>query len=532
MPTVREATYDILRSYGVKTFFGNPGSNELPFLNDFPPDFRYVLGLHEGAVVAMADGYAQASGETVLVNLHSAAGLGNAMGSLVNAKTSRTPLVVTAGQQAREMVPIEALLANVDATRLPEPLVKWSHEPLSAGGVPGAIARACHLASLPPKGPVFVSLPFDDWAAEADGGKVELLKGRRVMGRAAPETSVVQEISGRLDRARSPVLVVGPDVDEEGAFEDAIRLAEACGMPVWVSPSTSRCPFPTDHPCFRGVLPTGIKSLSGSLAGHDLILVVGAPVFRYHQYEPGPYLPPGASLVSITQDPEEAARAPMGDAVVADVALTLRALVAGVRPSGRPAPEPRKRPEPAAVTAPLSSEAVYDALDGMLPADAVLVNESTSDKAVFWERVTMSRQGSYYFAAAGGLGFGLAAAVGIGLAQPRRPVVAVIGDGSAQYSIPALWSAARYGVPVTFLIMRNGSYDVLEDFGRLLGVSGVPGIELPGIDHVALARGYGMEGRRVECRDELVAALEEALASRVPRLIEVPVKRRREMNDR
>lgn len=529
MGSVREATYEVLRSYGVKTFFGNPGSNELPFLDEFPSDFRYVLGLHEGAAVAMADGYAQASGETVLVNLHSAAGLGNAMGSLVNAKTSRTPLVVTAGQQAREMVPVEALLANVDAARLPEPLVKWSNEPLRPEDVPGAIARACHIASLPPRGPVFVSLPLDDWSVEADGEKVALLRERRVTGTAAPEPHVVREISERLDRARSPVFVVGPDVDEEGAFDDAVKLAEACRMPVWVSPSTSRCPFPTDHACFRGVLPTGIKSLSESLSGHDLILVAGAPVFRYHQYEPGPSLPRGASLVAITRDPDEAARAPMGDAVVADIALTLRALVGSVSTSDRPAPEPRLRPAPAEETSPLSAEAVYDALDDVLPPDAVLVNESTSDKAVFWDRVTMSRRGSYYFAAAGGLGFGLAAAVGIQLASPERPVVAVIGDGSAQYSIPALWSAVRYGLPVTFLIMRNGSYDVLEDFGKLLGVSGVPGIELPGLDHVALARGYGMEGRRVESRDELVLALKEALASDAPRLVEVSVKRRGEV---
>ncbi|QIN80727.1 benzoylformate decarboxylase [Rubrobacter marinus] len=529
MPTVREATYDLLRSYGVRTFFGNPGSNELPFLDGFPEDFRYVLGLHEGAAVAMADGYAQASGETVLVNLHSAAGLGNAMGSLVNAKTSRTPLVVTAGQQAREMVPVEALLANVGATRLPEPLVKWSNEPLRPEDVPAAIARACHLAALPPRGPVFVSLPLDDWSAEADGEKLRLLEDRSVTGRAAPEPSVTRALAERLDRARSPVFVVGPDVDEEGAFEDAVKLAERRRMPVWVSPSTSRCPFPTDHACFRGVLPTGIKALSGTLSGHDLILVAGAPVFRYHQYQPGPFLPPGASLVAITNDPDEAARAPMGDAIVADVALALRALVEAVSPSTGPAPEPRQRPAPAPITSPLSAEAVYDALDGVLPPDAVLVNESTSDKAVFWERVTMSRRGSYYFAAAGGLGFGLAAAVGIGLARPQRPVVAVIGDGSAQYSIPALWSAVRYGIPVTFLIMSNGSYDVLEDFGRLLGVTGVPGIELPGLDHVALARGYGMEGRRVESREELVEALKEALASDAPRLVEVPVRRRGEV---
>lgn len=526
MVSVREATYELFRSLGVTTVFGNPGSNELPFLKDFPKDFRYVLGLHEGAVVAMADGYAQASGRTALVNLHSAAGLGNAMGSLVNARTARAPLVVTAGQQAREMVPLEALLANVDATRLPEPVVKWSHEPLRPQDVPAALARAYHLASLPPRGPVFVSLPLDDWETEADEEKAKQLRGRRVSGRAEPEPSAIREIARRLDTARDPVFVVGPDVDGDGAFEAAVALAEKCGMPVWISPSTSRCPFPTNHPHFRGVLPTGIASLQKNLSGHDLILVAGAPVFRYHQYEPGPYLSSDASLISVTCDAEEAARSPVGDAVVADVALALRRLVEAVSPSERPAPETRPHPTPAEVTVPMNAGAVYDALDAAIPLDAVLVNESTSDKDVFWDRVTMSRRGGYYFAAAGGLGFGLAAAVGIKLALPGRPVIAVVGDGSAQYAITALWTAVHYGLPVTFVIMRNGSYDVLTDFAKLLGSGGVPGLELPGIDHVALARGYGMEGHRAESRDELTAALKEALASDVPRLIEVLVGRR------
>src|SRR6516164_6145916 len=168
MKTVHQVAYELLRTHGMTTVFGNPGSNELPFLTQFPGDFRYILGLHEGVVLGMADGYAQATGQPVLVNVHSAAGLGNAMGVLVNATISHTPLVVVAGQQTRAMISLEAQLTNVDATQLPRPLVKWSVEPSRPQDVPAALARAIHTAMLPPRGPVFVSVPFDDWAAPAE----------------------------------------------------------------------------------------------------------------------------------------------------------------------------------------------------------------------------------------------------------------------------------------------------------------------------------------------------------------------------
>lgn len=525
MPTVREAVYELLRGWGMTTIFGNPGSNELPFLSDFPSDFRYVLGLHEGVVVGMADGYAQATGRTVLVNLHSAAGVGNAMGALVNARFGRSPLVVTAGQQARPMITLEALLTNVHATRLPEPLVKWSYEPPRAEDVPAAISRAVHTASLPPRGPVFVSVPLDDWSTDVDREQLELLRERRVDAPGVLEEGAVRRLARRIDRAENPVFVVGSEVDTGGAFQDAVRLAEKSRMPVWVAPSGYRCPFPTDHPCFRGVLPIGMKSLAECLRGHDLVLVAGAPVFRYHAYEPGRYLPPGASLIALTQDPEEAARAPFGEALLVDVPSALRQLAGAVSHSGRPEPEPLPRPAPAPQSLPLSPGAVYDVLDDVLPEGTIFVNESTVDKEIFWERVRMRQPGSYYFAAAGGLGFGMPAAVGVKMALPERPVVAVIGDGSAQYSIQALWSAANYGVPVTFVILRNESYAVLEWFGGVLGTGDVPGTELPGIDTTKLAGGYGVAARRVETTKELAAALKDALSSGAPDLIEVPVGR-------
>ena len=329
MKTVHGATYDILRQHGLTTIFGNPGSNELPFLKGFPEDFRYILGLHEGAVVGMADGYALASGQPTFVNLHAAAGTGNGMGALTNAWYSHSPLVITAGQQVRSMIGVEAMLANVDAAQLPKPLVKWSHEPATAQDVPRALSQAIHTANLPPRGPVYVSIPYDDWACEAPSG-VEHLARRQVSSAGLPSPAQLQHLCERLAAARNPVLVLGPDVDGSAANGLAVQLAEKLRMPAWVAPSASRCPFPTRHACFRGVLPAAIAGISHNLAGHDLILVVGAPVFRYHQFAPGNYLPAGCELLHLTCDPGEAARAPMGDALVGDIALTLEAVLDGV----------------------------------------------------------------------------------------------------------------------------------------------------------------------------------------------------------
>jgi benzoylformate decarboxylase len=310
MSSVHDVTYDLLRRHGITTVFGNPGSNELPFLKDFPMDFRYVLGLHEGVAMGMADGYAQASGRPALVNLHSAAGTGNGMGALANAWNSHTPLIVTAGQQTRAMVGVEALLTNLDSTQLPRPLVKWSYEPSIAQDVPLAMSRALHMAALPPSGPVYLSVPYDDWAAEADPQSSALLD-RQVHAVGSFDGPSLSRVVDRLNAAKNPVLVFGPAVDACRANAHAIRLAEKLRATVWAAPSASRCPFPTSHSSFRGLLPAAIKGISTALAGHDLILVVGAPVFRYHEYEPGAYLPEGAELIAVTSDAQEAARAPV-----------------------------------------------------------------------------------------------------------------------------------------------------------------------------------------------------------------------------
>src|SRR6201992_3900113 len=238
MATVREATLELLRAHGMTTIFGNPGSTELPMLANLPDDFTYVLGLQEQAVVGMADGYAQATGRPTHVNLHTAPGVGNAVGAIFTARVNKAPLVITAGQQVRAQVTHEALLTNRDATIGPQPYVKWSHEPPRAQDVPGAIARAIHHPTLPPRGPAVVSIPMDDWNAEADADRSSDAIARRVIGRTAPDEAALADLAERLAGAMSPVLVAGPDIDAAGGWHAAVALAEKQRLPVWASPAT------------------------------------------------------------------------------------------------------------------------------------------------------------------------------------------------------------------------------------------------------------------------------------------------------
>lgn len=268
MLTVHDLTYDILRRQGITTIFGNPGSNELPFLSNYPPDFRYFLCLHEAVAVGMADGFSQATGKPAFVNLHSAAGTGNGMGGLANAWNSHTPLIVMAGQQTRSMIGIEPLLTNIDATMLPRPLVKSSQEPASARDVPLAMSRAIHLATLLPRGPVYLSVPYDDWAKEADPQSVRLLE-RIVSSKSVAPEHALRELAGRIEAASRPALILGAEVDAGRANHHAVRLAEKIKAAVWAAPSVSRCPFPTTHRAFRGLLPAGIASISDARSRSD-----------------------------------------------------------------------------------------------------------------------------------------------------------------------------------------------------------------------------------------------------------------------
>ncbi len=525
MATVREAAFELFRGHGMTTMFGNPGSTELPMLAEFPNDFTYVLGLQEAAVVGMADGYAQASGKVTHVNLHTAPGVGNAMGAIFNAQANKSPLLVTAGQQVRAHITMQANLTNRDANRMPHPLVKWSYEVPRAADAVAALARGIQIASLPPRGPAFLSVPMDDWNTEADPEGAPRAIERRVRGAAAADPEAVRSIADRLAAAESPVMVAGPDIDASGAWEAGIALAERQRLPVFASPATGggRLGFPEGHPLFQGILPPAIGPIAETLKGRDLILVVGSSVFPYYPYIPGPLLPEGAALIAITSDPEEAARAPIGEAVVADVRLTLEALLELVGEADRAEPDPLPDPTPGEESDPLTATMVHHTLGDVFPDGGIVVLESPSSTLALRNQLRLSRPGSYYFCAGGGLGFGLAAAVGVQLAQPDRPVVCVVGEGSAQYAITALWSAVAYEVPVTVLVLRNEEYAILKWFAEVEEVKGAPGLDLPALNTAEIAAGYGVSAKRVSGREELRAALAAAIASDGPEVVEVPV---------
>ena len=524
MSSVREVTFELFRKHGMTTIFGNPGSTELPMLAEFPDDFRYVLGLQEAVAVGMADGYAQASGLPTHVNLHTAPGVGNGMGAIFNAQANHSPLVVTAGQQVRAQITMQANLTNRDATRVVHPFVKWSFEPPRAQDVPHAIARAIHTASLAPKGPAFVSLPMDDWTEEAEEECRHVVE-RSVEPRSGPDPEAVRSLANRQEQAGNPVLVAGPDIDASGGWDEAVALAERQRLPVFASPAPGggRLGFPEGHPLFQGVLPPAIGPVAETLKGRDLILVVGSSVFPYYPYIPGPLLPEGASLVAITSDPDEAARAPMGDVILADVGLALRALLAEVGEANRAEPTPLPEPSAGDETDPLTPTMVHNTLAQVFPDDGIVVLESPSSTLALRNQLRLSQPGSYFFGAGGGLGFGLAAAIGVQLAQPDRPVVCVLGEGSAQYAITGFWTAAAYDVPVSFLVLRNEEYSILKWFADVEEVKGAPGLDLPALDVARVAQAYGVSSAGVSGREELHGALESAIGSGKPELVEVPV---------
>jgi len=522
MPTVRDATFDVLRALGMTTVFGNPGSTELPFLRDYPADFTYVLGLQESVAIGMADGYAQARRHAALVNLHTSAGLGNAMGGLVTAYHNRTPLVVTAGQQDRRHSALEPLLTG-RLVELARPYVKWSHEPARAEDVPAALARAYYTAMQEPWGPVFVSIPMDDWEAQAPPYPID---ARDVLGRAAPDPAALARVAAALRASRRPAIVAGAGVDRAGAWDAVVTLAERMKAAVWADPIGARAGFPQDHPLFRGHLAPAQALLAHQLADYDLVLVLGAPVFLYYPYVPGPVVGEGTRVIQITDNPEEAARAATGLSVVANLLLAAHGLVdlLPATEADRPAPPPLPAYPAPAATEPLSVDYVAHTLAGLLPPDAVVVDESISSRSKLLRHVRATRPGGYYIAASGGLGFAMPAAVGVKLAQPARPVVCTIGDGSSMYAIQALWSAVQYGAAVTYLVINNGQYAILKSFGDLLGIpQGLPGLDLPGIDIVGLARGLGCAGETVTRPGDLAEALRRGLDAGRPYLVNVLV---------
>jgi benzoylformate decarboxylase len=516
--TVREAVFDLLRGLGMTTVFGNPGSTELPFLDRWPRDFRYVLGLQEASVVGMADGYARATGRCAFVNLHSAAGVGHALGNLFTSYRNGAPLVITAGQQTRALLPNLPFLGASDAAQFPRPYVKFSIEPARAADVPAAIAQAHRIAMQRPYGPCFVSIPSDDWAAPC-----EPVMPRGWFPDTAPDPAALAEAARLVSAARRPVLVVGPDVDAEGCGPALVALAERVGAPVWTSPFSSRLSFPEDHPLFAGHLHAAPQQVSETLIGHDLVLVIGAPVFTFHVAGECALFRSGIPIIQMTTDAEAASSAPAGMAVLGALRHGIPALAALLPEAARALPSPRPRPAPPAATAPLSAAYALHRLHQAMPRDAVLVEEAPSHRPAMHAQMPIREWGGFFTMASGGLGYGLPAAVGVALGSPGRRVACLIGDGSFMYSPQALWTAVQEGLPLAVIVMNNAGYGAMRSFSRVLQVRDAPGIDLPGIDFVSLARGMGCPARAVATPEALEAALAEAMGAEGPFLVEVAV---------
>jgi len=516
--TVKHATFGLLRAFGIKKVFGNPGSTELPFLSDWPDDIDYVLGLQEASVIGMADGYAQATSNAGFANLHSGAGVGNALGNIYTAHRNQTPLVITAGQQARSILPLQAFLYAERASEFPRPYVKYSVEPARPEDVPAAIARAYYVAMQPPCGPTFVSIPIDDWTRPT-----QPIEARSVSREFGPDPGAMKALAAALSESKRPALVVGPGVDRAEAVDLMVKVAEKTKAAVWVSPFSARCSFPERHPQFAGFLHASPGQLSDALRDHDLVVVIGAPVFTFHVEGHASIFDGATTIFQITDDPTAAAVTPSGTSIVATMKPALSALLDLLLETKRTIAAARALPQAPSAADPIPVEFLLHSLSQAMRNDAVLVEEAPSHRPAMQKFMPMRGQDSFYTMASGGLGFGLPAAVGMALGRPDVRTVCLIGDGSAMYSIQALWTAAQRKLPLTVVVINNSGYGAMRSFSQVMQVRNVPGLELPDIDFVKIAEGMRCDAVRVSKSSELTGVLKRGLAHKGVSLIEVMV---------
>ncbi len=524
--TVRDASFDVLRELGLTTLFANPGSTEIELLADLPDDLRFVLGLHESSVVGMATGWALGRREPALAILHTTPGLGNAVSALATARVNRAPLVVVVGQQDRRHLATEPFLTG-RLQGLAGDYPVWVDQPARAQGVPDAIARAYHEA-ITGRGPALVIVPMDDWAAEAAPAG-ERAAPRRVVRARGADPALVAELAELVAGAASPALVVGAGVDDEAAWAAVVALAERLACPVWQESFSGRAGFPQDHPLFAGHLGADRLRLRAALAPHDVVLAVGAPAFRQYTFTPGPFVEPGTTVAVVSQDAAEIHRSAADLAVLGQPAEVCAELTRAVpaREGTRAATFSRPaRPAPPASGEALRAGHVFSAVAERLAHDAVVFEESPSNRPELLVRLPARQPLGALSPAMGGLGFALPAATGIRMACPDRPVVAFVGDGSSLYSIQSLWSAAHYRVGALYVVLANGGYAVMDRLAEQHGGTHPwPGFH---VDVAGLARALGCPARTVREHDELLAVLDEVvpgLAGRdEPLLLEVVIE--------
>ncbi len=544
--TGRAAFIALLEDEGISHLFGNPGTTELPIMAALAEgeSLEYVLGLQESLVVAMADGFARASGRLTACNVHVAPGLGNAIGALYNAKWVGSPIILTAGQQEQGHGLTEPLLYD-PLVPIAAPLVKWAVEVTRIQELPRVMRRAAKIATTAPTGPVFISLPGDILNDEAE---LDLGASTRVDTAARPGEKTLNQLADRLLRANRPVIVSGHEVAAADALAEAAALAEILGAPVYQQTVPHGAHFLSEHPNYMGALTRDQKDVRDTLSGHDLLVCVGADVLRMSVYSPLEPLPQGMPVVQLgLRDWEMGKNYPAEMAVRCEVKETLRALV--------PLIEKKRGAEGAARAESASAElesrnwsAKRSALEASvlsrpktkrmdpallmlrliqaLPSNAVVVDEGILSTRALHAFLPFRDARCFFGLASGGIGFALPGAIGIQLAQPERPVVAIVGDGSAMYSIQALWTAAHLKRPITYVICNNGSYRIIKERLRSFhGSNRFIGMDLvdPVIDFVKLAQSMGVKAKRITDPDEVGAAIREATAENGPTLLDVVV---------
>ena len=545
--TGRSAFLALLKDEGITHLFGNPGTTELPIMHALAehPDLTYVLGLQESLVVAMADGYSRASGKLVACNVHVAPGLGNAMGSLFNAKFTGTPMILTAGQQEQGHGLTEPLLYH-PLVPMAEPLVKWAVEVTRLEDLPRIVRRAAKVAMTPPTGPVFISLPGDILNAEAG---IELGASTRVDTRTRPSDAVLDALARRMLQAERPVIIAGDEIVKSDALEAAAAFAEVLGAPVYQQSAPYGSHFLSEHVCYVGSLSRDQKQVRGILAKHDLLIVLGADPVRMSVWSETEALPDGLAVVHlglVDWDMGKNFAAEM--AVRADVRETLLALTPQLKKQGgeRLAGKTKaalaqlakdnwtakraqlaERIESRRGAKPIDPDWLSLQIANALPRDAVLVNEGLTSARHITDLVPYRDRYSFHALASGGIGWGLPAAVGAAFAQAPRPVCCFSGDGSAMYSIQSLWTAANSKLPITYVIANNGGYRIIKQ--RLKSFHGSEryvgmDFENPSIDFTALAKSLGMPAERISEPDALPDALKRAFNSPGPKLLDVLVE--------
>ena len=547
----KRAFLDVLKQEGVEYLFGNPGTTELPLMDGLveEPALTYVLALQEAAVVAMADGYAQASGKLGVISVHVAPGLGNALGMLYDAQKAGSPLLVTAGQHDQSFNVTEPILW-ADLPPIARPFVKWSAEVRRLEDLPRLVHRAAKTALAPPTGPVFLSLPADVLQAE---GVVELGAPTRVAPRIRGDRAAVEAAAEALARAERPLILAGDAVAYGDAHAELVAVAEALGAPVYAEGVANTASFPSSHPLFRGALVRVAPAVRQVLSEADVLFSVGGDLLTLSLPSDIDPMPPGLEVIHLDTDPWELGKNyPTGVAILGDPKATLpdllTALEARMTPARRRQARERLEATRAAKTrhvedlrararaeaqrAPMTSLAAIGAVADALPSEAVVVDESISSSGGLRMLVRSDDPRSFFGLRGGGIGWGLPAAVGVQLALPDRPVVALIGDGSAMYTCQALWTAARYRLGVTFVILNNASYRILKQ--RIHAMKGFAAqadrfiamdLEDPRVDFVRLAESLGVRAERIEKATEVGPALGRALATAGPTLLDVELDR-------